>query len=93
MQHGLSLCTTSGWKKSGIFDAITKGSSELPSLDPFDDICPLMEVIQEQETISLSSLMPSDESEWEVNDNAEPEENDIELDVERNNAFSIFENQ
>ena len=50
-----------------------------------------MEVIQEQETISLSSLMPSelefyktspaeveDSSEWEVNDNAEPEANDIE---------------
>ena len=34
----------------------------------------------------------SDESEWEVNDNAEPEANDIEFDVERN-AFSIFENQ
>ena len=107
-EEGMKV-TASGWKKSGIFDAITKGSSELPSLDPFDDICPLMEVIQEQETISLSSLMPSelefyktspaevedssDESEWEVNDNAEPDENDIELDVERNNAFSIFENQ
>ena len=67
-----------------------------------------MEVIQEQETISLSSLMPSelefyktspaavedssDESEWEVNDNAEPETNDIEFDVERN-ALSIVENQ
>ena len=34
----------------------------------------------------------SEESEWEVNDNAEPEANDNELDVERN-AFSIFENQ
>ena len=30
----------------------------------------------------------SDESEWEVNDNAEPEANDIEFDVERN-ALSI----
>ena len=106
-EEGMKV-TASGWKKSEIFDAITKGSSELPSLDPFDDICPLMEVIQEQKTISLSSLMPSelefyktspaevedssDESEWEVNDNAEPEVNDIELDVERN-AFSIVENQ
>ena len=47
-------------EKVGIFDAITKGSSDLWSLDPFDDICPLIIVIQEQETISLSSLMPSE---------------------------------
>ena len=31
----------SGWKKSGIFDAINLGLSGLPMLDPFNDICPL----------------------------------------------------
>ena len=30
------------WKKAGIFDAIKLGSSGLPSLDPFADICPLI---------------------------------------------------
>ena len=35
---------SNGWKRSGIYDSITLGSSKLPALDPFRDICPLMEV-------------------------------------------------
>ena len=30
---------SNGWKKSGIYDAITVGSNKLPVLDPFSDIC------------------------------------------------------
>ena len=33
---------TSGWKAAGILDAIELGSSVLPSIDPFDDIDPLL---------------------------------------------------
>ena len=32
-----------GWKKAGIFNAIKLGLSGLPSLDPFADVCPLIE--------------------------------------------------
>ena len=32
-----------GWKKADIFDTIKFGSSGLPSLDAFADICPLIE--------------------------------------------------
>ena len=49
--------SASGWKKLGIFDATMMGSSKLPTLDPFDDICPLMGVIPERETLSLASLL------------------------------------
>ena len=33
----------SGWKASGIIEAIKKGSARLPSLDPSSDLDPLLE--------------------------------------------------
>ena len=41
------------WKRSGIYDSITLGSSKLPALDPFSDICPLMEVVPPMETFFI----------------------------------------
>ena len=32
----------SGWEASGILDAVKMGSTELPSIDPFHDISPLI---------------------------------------------------
>ena len=49
-----------GWKKAGIFDAIKLGSSGLPSLDPFADICPLIESLQLRENLTLSTLFPKE---------------------------------
>ena len=49
-----------GWKKAGIFDAIKLGSSGLPSLDPFADICLLIESLQLCENLSLSTLFPEE---------------------------------
>ena len=46
------------WKKAGIFDAIKLGSSGLPSLDSFADICPLIESLQLRENLSLSTPFP-----------------------------------
>ena len=46
----------SGWKKAGIFDTIKLGSSGLPSLDPFADICPLTKSLLLRENPSLSTL-------------------------------------
>ena len=45
-----------GWKKANIFDAIKFGSSSLPSLDPFADICPLIESLQLRQNLSLLTL-------------------------------------
>ena len=32
----------SGWRAAGILDALRLGSSKLPSIDPFEDIDPLL---------------------------------------------------
>ena len=48
------------WEKAGIFDAIKLGSSGLPSLDPFADICSLIESLQLRENLSLSTLFPEE---------------------------------
>ena len=45
-----------GWKKAGTFDATKLGSSSLPSLDPFADLCPLIESLQLRENLRLSAL-------------------------------------
>ena len=50
----------SGWKKSGIFNAVELRLSKLPVLDPFNDTCPLMEAIPPKETLSLASLFPQE---------------------------------
>ena len=49
-----------GWKKAGIFEAIKLDSSGLPSLDPFEDICPLIESLQLRENLSLSTIFPEE---------------------------------
>ena len=89
----------------GIFDAPELGLSKLPVLDPFNDICPLMEVIPQKKTFSLTSLFPQelesyktkvadetneDKSEWEVDDVDEDSDTDDEYDHDVRNAFDMF---
>ena len=50
----------SGWRKSGILDAVEMGLSKLPVLDPFNDICPLVDASIPKETLSLASLCPQE---------------------------------
>ena len=50
----------SGWKKAGIFDVLKLCSSGLPYLDPFGDICSLIESLQLRENLSLSTLFPEE---------------------------------
>ena len=79
----------SGWRATGITDALRLGSSHLPSIDPFNDIDPmLVEVPVEDEQVAMTSDQlerhcaighadESDEdSEWE--------------DIEQRSAFDIF---
>ena len=37
------VITKNGWKRAGIIEAIEKGLSELPPLDPFQSIDPLVD--------------------------------------------------
>ena len=77
----------------------------MPILDPFNDICSLMEVIPPKETLSLASLFPQElesyktkvadetgenESEWEVDDTYEDSDTDDEYDHDVRNAFDMF---
>ena len=83
----------SGWKAVGIYDAIKAGSSRLQSINPFQDISPLVTEHDESESFLLATIdqltdelrenfvnVPFDEenSEWEQSDN----EDDV--DSERN---------
>ena len=62
------------WKKSGISDTVTGGSSSLPSLDPFQDIAPLPQSLEVHETIipanitddfiNLCLIDDDDDSDW-----------------------------
>ena len=76
---GREICVN-GWKKSGIYDAVRKGTKGLPKLDPFHDIDPLVEEVNLMSMISYGQenlnerqychdRYPSDsESEWEDDD-------------------------
>ena len=45
-----------GWKAAGIYDAIKAESSELQSLDPFEDISPLVTEHDESESSLLATI-------------------------------------
>ena len=95
-----------GWRKSEILDAVEMGLSKLPVLDPFNDICPLVDASLPKETLSLASLFPQelepyrtkitdeiddDESEWEVDDEAEDTRTgDDDDENDDHNAFDIY---
>ena len=82
-----------GWKAAGIYDAIKTGSSGLQSIDPFEDISPLVTEHDESESflpatidqltdelreIFVNVSFDEENSEWKQTDN----EDDI--DSERN---------
>ena len=82
-------------KERCTYDVLTMESSKFPVIDPFSDICPLMEIVLPLETLNLASLFLEDldsfrnvtyeseveESEWEVDDDSKRE---LEGDSENN---------
>ena len=52
--ENVSSVIINGWKAAGIYDAIKAGSSGLQSVDPFEDISPLVTEHDESE-----SFMPA----------------------------------
>ena len=77
-----------GWKKSGISDAVTNGSSSLPSLDPFQTIAPLPQLDGEpSETIYPSNVSQDFVNVREDDDDSDWGDNDV--DFERN-AFDFI---
>ena len=92
-----STIIVNGWKASCIYDAIEMGSSNLPSIDPFEDISPLADTDNDESSnfhpIYLTkelrdnfiNVIDDDEdySEWENSDDED------EVDFNRN-AFDII---
>ena len=56
----------SGWKAAGIADAINLGLSQLPPIDPFNDIDPILEGQSDtgnQHFLPIADISPDDEFE------------------------------
>ena len=54
-ENGSSVITN-GWKAADIYDAIKAGSSGLQSIDPFEDISPLVTEHDESESLLLATI-------------------------------------
>ena len=82
-KNGSSLIIN-GWEAAGVYDAIQAGSSGLQSIDPFEDISPLVTEHDESESFLSATIdqltdelqenfvnVPFDEenSEWKQSDN------------------------
>ena len=82
-----------GWKKSGISDAVTNGSSSLPSLDTFQTIAPLPLLDGEPS----ETFYPSNVSQDFVNVREEDDDNsnwcDKDVDFERNTFDFIIDDE
>ena len=87
----------SGWKVSGIIEAIKKASARLPSLDPFNDLDPLLtESPNTEECFEISEL---DEDQIlafatrDVENKSDDEEEDLYYPPDSDgNIFDIFDN-
>ena len=83
-------------KRSGIYDAVKNGSSSLPSIDPFNEIAPLVVTEKSHET-DVTINQSSSFTESFVNDRYDEElncsdlENENDIDFERS-AFDTFIN-
>ena len=84
-----------GWKRAGIIEAIEKDLSELPPLDPFQSIDPLVDqadLFLTQDTTSIYSSLDSDQLQgytrmiWESKDEGDWEHPEFER-----NVFELFE--
>ena len=88
----------SGWKASGIIEAIKKGTVRLPNLDPFNDLDPLLtESPNTEECFDISELAEDQILAFATRD--EENENDDEKEIHLyyppnsdGNIFDIFDN-
>ena len=88
----------SGWEAAGIADAIRLGSKVLPSLDPFDDIDPLIDQFDVSTDINAvcnltEEQIEGNQKDTEEEDNGEDDDEDAWVLPEKQcSAFDIFEN-
>ena len=98
--EGLSIIEN-GWKSSGIYDAIRLGLENLPKLDPYHDIDPLVEENNEQgsninldKVCNLSNAQLSEYQRLEEESDNEDDDDVWERQQgESRNAFDLFDNE
>ena len=76
----------SGWRRSGIYDAVTKGSKNLVPLDPFFDIDPMIEVPVTFEDMPL--MQENFVSQYVTERNCDDDDSDDEWEDEEGNALN-----
>ena len=82
----------SGWRTSGITDAINMGKENLPPIDPFNDLDPLLPSIEESEENVSVIAIPDEQNGIRSNSYEEDKEgqsSDSEWEYERS-AFDIY---
>lgn len=88
------IVVINGWKRAGIYDSVSMGSNGLPSLDPFNDLNPLLpECRSFSENTSLSSLFPIELECFKnkpVADEEDETESGSEWEEDDGNAFDAF---
>ena len=97
----------SGWNASGIKDAIKLGKEKLPSLDPFEELDPMMnetEDIARSTVLRMTAIACLSIEELEVLDSMEDDENieekedhgelvDQSAQLDGRNAFDMFDDE
>ena len=88
---GLEIIT-SGWRAAGILDAIELGSNALPSIDPFDDIDPLLSTQFEDSCNNVGVIDEYIDTDNNVVDKDGENDNEDEYyDANRKGAFGFME--
>ena len=86
----------SGWLSAGIRDSIRLGLNKLPSIDPFDDIDPMMETTIPEANLRSVCHLEEEEvgvaySQMTEEPNDSSDDSDWDLPDEERGAFNIFQ--
>lgn len=84
----------SGWRAAGITDAIEMGKENLPPIDPFHDLDPLLPSAEATQAIESMIAIPEEQNgrdnDEECNFSSD-EDSDSEWEDGERNAFDVFE--
>ena len=83
--------TRNGWLRAGIADAIKMGSTQLPSLDPFQDISSTTNIgLEDASKVSPQLISPLEHEDSDSDSDWEEIEDRTE-DYEDRNIFDVFD--
>ena len=83
----------SGWKTSGITDAISMGKENLPPIDPFNDLDPLLPSIEESEENVSVIAIPDEQNGIRSNsyeEDSQSSDEDSEWEYDERSAFDLY---